>query len=674
VTASGSAFAPSTAITISFDGAAVTTSPSPCMSSSSGKTGGGGAFTCSFHAPTGSAGPNTVSATDGTSTATATFYEKDLVSSSPNSVDVGQNATASGDGFGAWLAITTFTLGGIPLNCTSATNGSCTEGSITTNGSGGFTVTFLAPSVSASGQYTIDANDSAGTARNGTVSVYLDPQVGNLTASVPSADTGQTVTFSAAVSLGSGGYTYVWSGLPGCSGASDPLRCTTTSAGVATISLAATDSNGFLVTTKPLSFTVHDDPTVTAPNATAASVDVNQSVTFNTTAALGTGVYSSYNWTGLPAGCRGTTASVVCVPKAAGAVVVSVRVTDSDGGTSASSSGLAFTVYSTPTVLTPQANRSSADVGQVVTFSDAAAHGSGGFSYAWTGLPAGCGGTTQVVCTMTSAGLLVVRLGVTDSNGYEVTSPALSFIVYALPTVTVTATSLGVDAGQHVVFTATASGGSGGILYAWTGLPTGCSGATATVSCSTQTPASYSVTVRVRDSNGGDGTSSPVVLVVAAPLSVGAPSVSAAPTAGQAVTFSSAASGGTAPVSYAWTFGDGSTATGPTVEHIYAAVGTYPVVLYVNDSAGASVQKTAHVTVAAAPLPAPKNASSTAALPLLPIAAVAVVVVAVLALVAVLMRKRKGRAAPVGPSAGAQAPEGGTEPAPQDGKSDSGRS
>lgn len=57
--------------------------------------------------------------------------------------------------------------------------------------------------------------------------------------------------------------------------------------------------------------------------------------------------------------------------------------------------------------------------------------------------------------------------------------------------------------------------------------------------------------------------------------------------------------------SYAWTFGDGGTATGPTASHAYAAAGTYPVKLTVTDDRGGVSTKTIDVTVAPAPNQAP---------------------------------------------------------------------
>ncbi|MDM7830681.1 PKD domain-containing protein, partial [Cellulomonas edaphi] len=55
--------------------------------------------------------------------------------------------------------------------------------------------------------------------------------------------------------------------------------------------------------------------------------------------------------------------------------------------------------------------------------------------------------------------------------------------------------------------------------------------------------------------------------------------------------------------SYAWTFGDGSTGTGVTPQHTYAAAGTYTVGLTVTDDEGAKHSTSAQVTVKA---PAPQ--------------------------------------------------------------------
>src|SRR2546425_9352993 len=71
------------------------------------------------------------------------------------------------------------------------------------------------------------------------------------------------------------------------------------------------------------------------------------------------------------------------------------------------------------------------------------------------------------------------------------------------------------------------------------------------------------------------------------------------PVAGQAVIFTASVSGGTAPFTYAWTFGDGSTlsTTASTASHTYAAMGSYSVTLKVTDAKSTSGQSSATLSV-----------------------------------------------------------------------------
>jgi PKD repeat protein len=50
-------------------------------------------------------------------------------------------------------------------------------------------------------------------------------------------------------------------------------------------------------------------------------------------------------------------------------------------------------------------------------------------------------------------------------------------------------------------------------------------------------------------------------------------------------------------VSYGWTYGDGTTGTGPTPSHTYAAAGSYPVTLKVTDGGGLTNSLTKTVTL-----------------------------------------------------------------------------
>ena len=66
---------------------------------------------------------------------------------------------------------------------------------------------------------------------------------------------------------------------------------------------------------------------------------------------------------------------------------------------------------------------------------------------------------------------------------------------------------------------------------------------------------------------------------------------------GQPIQFNGTASGGTAPLTYAWTFGDGGTANTLTATHTYASDGAYTATLTVTDSASRTSTATASVTV-----------------------------------------------------------------------------
>jgi hypothetical protein len=71
----------------------------------------------------------------------------------------------------------------------------------------------------------------------------------------------------------------------------------------------------------------------------------------------------------------------------------------------------------------------------------------------------------------------------------------------------------------------------------------------------------------------------------------------------QPVQFTGLATGGTTPYSWAWTFGDGGTATTQNPTHTYTTVGTYNVTLTVTDAASLTATDTAVATITA---PAPE--------------------------------------------------------------------
>ena len=87
----------------------------------------------------------------------------------------------------------------------------------------------------------------------------------------------------------------------------------------------------------------------------------------------------------------------------------------------------------------------------------------------------------------------------------------------------------------------------------------------------------------------------------ASSLNVGISFTPSSPVTGQVVTFNGTASGGTAPYTLSWTFGDGATSTGNPVTHTYTSSGSYTATLSVTDSKGATGAASTTVTVTGTP-------------------------------------------------------------------------
>jgi PKD repeat protein len=158
--------------------------------------------------------------------------------------------------------------------------------------------------------------------------------------------------------------------------------------------------------------------------------------------------------------------------------------------------------------------------------------------------------------------------------------------------------------GTAVTFTATSSGGTSPYSYAWN-FGDGSTGTGATVSHTYAVPGNYTVTETVTDSNAKTATSSQVVPVHAAAQGPPISSVDFQPvhTIAGSTTFVSQVTGGTAPFTCTWNFGDlTAPQTGCDPIHTYTAAGNYTVTLTVTDSKGSTGTVTKIVRVDPAPV------------------------------------------------------------------------
>lgn len=154
-------------------------------------------------------------------------------------------------------------------------------------------------------------------------------------------------------------------------------------------------------------------------------------------------------------------------------------------------------------------------------------------------------------------------------------------------------------AGTAIQFNGTASTGAG-LSYAWSFGD----GATATDAAPVKAYAAagiYTVTLTVTDVFGFQATASTTATISASSSVVLAanPGGPYSGVAGTAIQFSGTASSATA-VSFFWSFGDGTSATGAAPVKAYVAAGVYTVTLTVTDSTGVQASASTTATISGA--------------------------------------------------------------------------
>ncbi len=294
---------------------------------------------------------------------------------------------------------------------------------------------------------------------------------------------------------------------------------------------------------------------------------------------------------------------------AAGTFTVTLRVTDDTGLTATDTASVVIRPPSLPPVAVPQ-GPATANEGQTVTFSGAGSSDPDGdaLTYQWSFGDGGSGGGASVTHVFTDNGTYQVSLTVTDPAGLSdtkaipVTVANVAPAVDALQNATVVAgdpvsiTGRFTDPGADS-WTATVDYGDGSGIQPLALRPD----KTFELRHTYAAAGTFTVNVAVKDDDGGIGSgrvkvivqprNRPPVAVLQGPSN---------PSEGQAYKLSGAGSSdpdGDA-LSYAWSFGDGGSASGKDVTHTFADNRVYPVSLTVTDPGGLSTTKTLSLAVA----------------------------------------------------------------------------
>jgi hypothetical protein len=232
-----------------------------------------------------------------------------------------------------------------------------------------------------------------------------------------------------------------------------------------------------------------------------------------------------------------------------------------------------------------------------------------------------------------------VNLDVADSDGdHANASPDPLVVSDALVLSGPTVSKPFVDVGQSVSIGAHVVGGSGGLVYSWSGLPPSCStGSSAAITCTATQPGNYSISVSVRDSNGNSKEAGPInVSILPSPrvaLSISPSSLSI----GARVYINATVAGG-APyyvLSYAGLPGGCATANTTSLSCQPSAPGGFTVQVTAVDRAGGEANASASFNVSAT--------SQTTTQPAYLLVALGVGGLIAVALVALLVIRRRRR-------------------------------
>jgi len=520
----------------------VSVSPQPLVVSVScpSSATAGLAFDCTVTA-TGGTAPYT-----GTGTISRTESLKGVVTESfdvtdSNSVTATGSATVSIAGTPLVVTVTcpsTATVGK-PFDCTVEASGDTGPYS----GTGSFSRTESTKGVQTETFSVTDAN-SVTASSSATVTVTGQPLI--VTVSCPSSGVTAGKPFNCDVSATGGTSPYVGTG---------SVSRTATVKGTATESFTVTDSNSVSASA---STTVDVTP---QPLVVSVSCPAN--------AAAGVAFDCTVSATGGTAPYSGTGTLSVTEPLK-GAKTESFTVTDANGVTASASATV--NVAGTPLIVTVTCP-ATASIGLAFQCTVDASGDTAPYS-----------GIGAFSITETLKGSKVETFSVTDANGVTASGSA-TVAVAGEPLVVAVNCPGTADAGVPFFCSVTATGGTQ--PYSGTG----------NFSVTEPSKGSKTESFIVTDANGAAASGSSTVVVAPQPLSTNF-TLSASPTVGQPVIFTAAASGGTAPYSFIWDFGDSTTGTGSPVTHTFPSSQlSWNVTLATMDANGATTSTTQQITL-----------------------------------------------------------------------------
>ena len=371
-----------------------------------------------------------------------------------------------------------------------------------------------------------------------------------------------------------------------------------------TVTLTVTDDDGATNSTS-VGKMVLNRPPVAVFTESAVEVYINETIHFNASESYDLdGSIESYFWDfGDGTSSNGSVVEHAYADN--GNYTVTLTVTDDDGTTDTATA--IMTVLNKPPVAIFTESAEIAYVGEAITFNASDSYDPDGaiVSYFWDFGD----GTDATGVTVSHAydtnGTFTVTLTVTDDDDTSNSTSSTKTIFFnASPVASFTESAGTVYAGEVVTFDASDSYDPDGtiVTYLWD-FGDGTNATDVVVGHSYADDDVYTITLTVTDDDGGTASKSATKTVSNRPPIA---SFNGSPTTVltiEIVHFDASSSNDPdgSIISYFWDFGDGTDATGVTVNHTYEDDGVYTVTLTVTDDDGGTASKSATKTVSNRP-------------------------------------------------------------------------
>ncbi|OHA26570.1 MAG: hypothetical protein A3C06_03280 [Candidatus Taylorbacteria bacterium RIFCSPHIGHO2_02_FULL_46_13] len=429
----------------------------------------------------------------------------------------------------------------------------------------------------------INAGGSESITRSCSITVTNPPPpptlVGSCAVAPSSAAIGDNVSWSSAVSGGTGTYSYSWTGDDGLSGTSANVTKTYNTSGTKNGTVTITSGAQTVSDSCHVTIASNPPPLVTFCVASPSSVNTGVPVSWVSSVSGGTGTYT-YSWTG-DEGLSGTYANLSKTYSSTGTKQGNVTVTS---GSQTGTASCVVTVTNPPPPTTLDglcfATPSSVHTGDTVHWGATATGGTGSYTYSWSG-DEGLSGTSNLSKTYNSTGIKNASVVITSGSNQRITRSCQVEVTATPPQPPLlTGSCLASPSSAHtsdtITWTATPSGGTGSYTYSWSGTDS-LSGTSVSVNKSYNTTGTKQGTVVIASGSQTVSancetsiTSMPITSAFSAICSV-SPSVIHS---GESATWTATATGGTGTYTYAWTGSEGLSGNTDSVTKTYGSTGS----------------------------------------------------------------------------------------------------